>query len=436
MATSLPNVVTRFASRLSRNGCAEYAKRVLLRLPLLAFIVVCVFDPADKVLGIKVWLFVALWAATCVVGLLASDEISLPAGLLLSVLLFITIPMLSILWYYLSDGTLPYAGFGLLKSYLLVSLAVVLVINRVDVIPFLSGVLSVLALLTIAIFVVLLWRPELFLHLYFIGQESGVFLVGHRDYGHGLSFTQVMFATAPMLAISIPHYFDRAVNEPCGKSKLAYLALTAISIIGMLLVGLRNTMAIALLLPLLLWPLYTRRVVVNELISLGALTILCLPFIGKMKAFLDPAEVSNSVKLTFLGDYAKIFSDPTTLLFGKGLGAYYRWSSSGQPDFVETGMNYYFISELTYAEMIRWFGLVGAAIMMALLLLPVAQVFLVSKNRRRRGLAVGYLTYLGMSATNPTLFSSLGMLIFSALLANSFQASDVGESRSPQSGPQ
>ncbi len=196
----------------------------------------------------------------------------------------------------------------------------------------------------------------------------------------------------------------------------------------MLLVGLRNSMAVALLLPFLLWPLYTRRVARNEFISLGALAILSLPFIGKLKGFLDPAEVSNNVKLTFLGDYARIFSDPATLLFGQGLGAYYRWSSAGQPDFAETGSNYYFITELTYAEMVRSFGLVGAAIMMTLLLLPVAQAFLVSTDRRRRALAVGFLAYLGMCVTNPMLFSSLGMLIFSALLANAFQTSDVAGS--------
>ena len=422
MATSSPNLVTRVASPLSPNGYAEFAKRALMRLLLLALVIACVFDPADRILGAKVWVFVALWVATLIVGWRTRDKIFLPVGLLISVLLFIAIPLVSIVWYYLTSGAQPYEGFALLKSYLLVSLAVVLVISRVDLVPMLSGALSILAFLTIAISIALHFDPLPLLHS--LGARSGVLIIGERTYGEGLTFIQVYFVTSPMLVLSITHYFDRAMSASNIGSKLVYLALTAINIVAMFLVGLRNSMAVALLLPFLLWPLYTRRVARYEFVSLGVLAVLCLPFLGKMKAFLSPAEMGNNIRLTFLGDYARIFSDPATLLFGQGLGAYYRWSSAGQLDFAETGSNFYFITELTYVEMIRSFGLIGAAIMMMLLLLPVAQAFLVSTDRRRRALAVGFLAYLGMCVTNPMLFSSLGMLIFSALLANAFQTSD------------
>jgi hypothetical protein len=399
---------------------------VIARVLLFAFVIVCVFDPADRILGAKVWLFVALWGATCVVCLLSSDQVRLPAGLLLLVLLFIAIPLLSIFWYYLANGTQPYAGFDLLKAYLLVSVAIVLVVNRTDLMPFLSGALTVLALLTIAISIALHFYPMPL--LYSFGERYGVLILGERTYGEGLTFNQVFFVTSPMLAISIAYYFDRTMSESDVGSKLVHLGLTAISISGMFLVGLRNTMAVALLLPLFLWPLYTRRVALNGLISLGALIILSLPFIKRLAGLLNPAEVSNNIKLTFLGDYAAIFSNPVTLLFGQGLGAYHRWGAAGQLGFEKTGANYYFITELTYAEMIRSFGLLGAAITMALLLFPIAQAFFVSADRRRRALAVGFLAYLGMCLTNPMLFSSLGMLIFSALLANAFQTSDFSQS--------
>src|ERR1700737_4413026 len=85
---------------------------VIVRLILFAFVTACVFDPADQVLGAKVWLFVSLWGATCVAAMSASKEIRVPIGLLLCVSLFITIPLLSILWYYLTSGIEPYAGFA------------------------------------------------------------------------------------------------------------------------------------------------------------------------------------------------------------------------------------------------------------------------------------------------------------------------------------
>ncbi len=100
------------------NACSERIKRanVAVRLLLFAFVIVCVFDPADRVLGAKVWLFVALWSATLLVNSSANDQVFLPIGLLVYVMLFITIPLLSIIWYYLVSGTQPYAGIQSLQK--------------------------------------------------------------------------------------------------------------------------------------------------------------------------------------------------------------------------------------------------------------------------------------------------------------------------------
>lgn len=398
-------------------GRARFVAHTLI----VAFVLVCVFDPADRVLGLKVWVFLALWPATLAVGVLTRGTIQLPIDLLIIALLFILIPVLSIVWYYLVSGVEPYAGFALLKSYLFVSLAIILFINQADVLPVLSAALMVLALFTILIFLALSLDPYIFDPMHEWGVRTGIFLVSYRSYGEGLLFTQVAFATAPMLAIAISYYFDCAVSGAEKRQRLAYWGLTALGIIAMLMVGLRNTMAVALLLPSFLWPLYTRRPGRNALISLAMLIALSLPLIGKLRAFLNPAELSNSTKLTLLGDYAHIFSDPGNLIFGQGLGAFYKWSTSGLPDFETTGSNFYFISELTYPEMIRSFGLVGATIMLALVLYPVGRAFLMRSTTARRAQAIGFLAYLGMSATNPLLFSSSGMLIWAALLVATFQ---------------
>lgn len=404
--------------------------RFVARSLVVAFVLVCVFDPADRMVGLKVWIFLALWPATLAVGVLARGRIQLPVDLLIMALLFILIPILSIVWYYLVNGVEPYAGFALLKSYLFVSLAIILFINQIDVLPILSASLTVLALFTIAIFITLSLYPDIFEPVHEWGARTGIFLVSYRSYGEGLSFTQVAFATAPMLAIAVSYYFDCAMSGTEKRQRLAYWGLTALGIIAMLMVGLRNTMAVALLLPFLLWPLYTRRPGRNAFISLAMLIVLSLPFIGKLRAFLNPAELSNNTKLTLLEDYARIFSDPVNLIFGQGLGAFYKWSTSGLPDFETTGSNFYFISELTYLEMIRSFGLVGATIMLALVLYPVGRAFLMTSTTTRHAQVTGFLAYLGMSATNPLLFSSSGMLIWTALLVASFR----GRSTLPVAG--
>jgi hypothetical protein len=391
------------------------------RLLLIAFVVVCVFDPADRVFAAKVWLFVALWGVTLVVSLLVSETTFLPIGLLVYVLLSLAIPLLSILWYYLTSGDQPYHGFNFLKGYLLVSLAIILVVNRVDLVPILSAAMTVLAVLTIAVYILLLLKPQFLATVNVFNEITGAMIMSERRYGN-VTYLQMGFVTAPMLAISIPQYFDRAMTAPKVGIRFIYFCLLTISIVGMMLTGLRNTIAAALFLPLVLWPLYTRRIVVNTFISLGALAGLTLLFVEKLKPFLDPAELSNNVRLSLLRDYGQIFSDPLVLLFGQGLGAYRLWSTSGRPEFELTGENFYFNTELTYAEMIRYFGLPGAAIMMALLFFPIAHAFFWKVNTRQRALSLGFLAYLVMGATNPLLFSSSGFIILSALLANTFRS--------------
>jgi hypothetical protein len=108
--------------------------------------------------------------------------------------------------------------------------------------------------------------------------------------------------------------------------------------------------------------------------------ILALPFMHILRAFIDPGEVANSLKLVALQDYFRIFSDPVTLPFGQGLGAYYDWSVRGP----------FYITELTYLEMARNFGLPGALIMLALLLFPIGRVFFAQSNRSERSLAMAY----------------------------------------------
>jgi hypothetical protein len=390
-------------------------KHWVVRFFLLIFLFVCVFDPADQILGGKVVIFGALWGLTAINVLLTRDRLYLPSGLVFYVGTFIAIPLLSILWYFIINGKQPFEGFALLKGYLLVSFAIVLFLNRLDLIPQLSAVLTILACSVIAVFVALELEPDLYETLYPIGVGAGLLILDRRSYGD-FTLIQVYFVTSPMLAISVAYYFDRAMVKPGFARKLVFLLLTAINIAGMFLAGSRNNIFVSLLLPFLLWPLYTKRIVLSALISFGILSVLLLPFADQLQAFLDPSEAGNSVKLATLQDYFRIFGNPVTLLFGQGLGAYETWSAE----------RYFYITELTYLEMVRNFGLIGALVMMALLLFPITDAFFAQAGRRERALAVAYFLYLVMCISNPNLFSSMGILILAILLANIFQMPDRG----------
>jgi uncharacterized membrane protein YhaH (DUF805 family) len=108
------------------------------------------------------------------------------------------------------------------------------------------------------------------------------------------------------------------------------------------------------------------------------------------------------------------------LLFGQGLGAYQIWS--GRPLAAFT-----YISELTYLELLRNFGLIGAILMMGLLLFPTA-IAVLSRRARDIAIAIAWSLYLFMCISNPNLFSSMGILILAVLMANIFlkRASEAG----------
>jgi hypothetical protein len=135
-----------------------------------------------------------------------------------------------------------------------------------------------------------------------------------------------------------------------------------------------------------------------------------------LKAFFDPEEVANNIKLTTLRDYLHIFSDPATLLFGQGLAVPYDWSARGP----------FVLTELTYLELIRNFGIFGALVIFVLLALPLINAIFFPTSQRDKALAVAWFLYLVMSASNPMLFSSTGILILAGLIANMFPLPDRG----------
>lgn len=372
-------------------------------LLLLAFVFVCVFDPADQMLGSKVILFATLWGVTLLK--MNRDDLPLRSGLVAYVSAFVAIPLLSILVYYLRDGQQPFEGFGMLKGYLLVSLAVVLNLNKIDLMPMLSAALSALAVAIIAVFAAIMIEPGLYDFLKPLGVDSGLVFLDWRDYGD-VTLLQAYFVTSPMLAISAPYYFDRAMASR-GRRRLWLLVLAAMSLLGMILAGTRANLVGAALLPVLIIPQYTRHPLRYTARGLAALVVLSIPILSHFQSLIDPEETGNSVKLSYLADYARMFSDPWSLLFGRGLGSYEEW----------TALPYrYFVSELTYFEIFRNFGIIGGLIMLGMLLFPVVEPFARDAGVKRRSLAIAFSVYLFMSFWNPILFSSMGILILATLL--------------------
>ncbi len=314
---------------------------------IFSFVLSTLFNPADIVFGLKIPLYVACWGVGLILCLVSQEEIKIPFKLLTYILLMIGIPVISIAYYYLIDGSDPFKGFELLKAYIFISFAMLIYITRIDILKYLCFALTMLAISILVLTAVVLIFPELFTPLYMLGGELGMFSIDSgRDYGGGVVLFQMYFVTSPMLTISIAYYFNLAKTSK--KHKLFFVVITLLNICAMFVAGTRNNILGALILSLALVILYSRKKIHTAMLIAALSGLFVYIMQHEIGALFDPEEASNSVKLIMLRDYALIFSDPIKLIFGSGLGAYDQW----------TGRGFTYITELTYHEVIRNFGII------------------------------------------------------------------------------
>ena len=98
-----------------------------LRLAFGLVVLDCLFDPADALLGMKSYLFVTFFYLCVILALVGREQIRLPIGLLMYVLMFaLILPLTSILYLGMFGNTvMGDETFVYFKSFLFLSLVVV-----------------------------------------------------------------------------------------------------------------------------------------------------------------------------------------------------------------------------------------------------------------------------------------------------------------------
>jgi hypothetical protein len=374
----------------------------------MLFILSTLFDPMDKLFGLKTYLFILCMAYGCLYYLTYPGKLKIPFKLIIYVSMCLFMPLFSITYYYFMDGSSPYAGFLLLKSYLFITFAILLYITKVDVFRYLSIGLSLLSCMIIFVALLVTIFPELFFPLYLFGNNFGIFSIDPgRDYGAAGTYFQMYFVTSSMIVISIAYYFNEMMVS--NSNKKLNLLLFLLGLTAMFLAGSRNNMLMALFLPsILLWT-YSKNKTLLSIIYLVILIIGVFLIKDQAIALFNPEEASNFTKLMTLADYVEIFnSNLNIFLFGDGLGSYREW----------TGRGYNFITELTYFEIVRNYGIFIGSLLIFLILYPVVYAFFLKPSYPYKHIIWGYICYLIMSFTNPLFFSSMGVLILSAIMSS------------------
>ena len=120
-------------------------------------------------------------------------------------------------------------------------------------------------------------------------------------------------------------------------------------------------------------------------------------------------------------DYKDIFSDPTVFLFGQGLGSAAEWNFRGL-----TYLDQSFITELTYFEIFRFYGIFFGLVIIYLMLYPILLVKKITNNEYKKYyliLLCGYTIFLFLSFFNPIYFNSIGISFLALMISTNYYLS-------------
>jgi hypothetical protein len=196
-----------------------------------------------------------------------------------------------------------------------------------------------------------------------------------------------------------------------GKTKLGYLLLVLINIVAFFLTGSRNSVLISVITPILVI-MYCSKNKLPSLLLTGLIAVaIVYNYKDTITDMFSGSNPSNYGRISHLEDYFKVFNNPKDLLLGQGFGSSFYVTAWGKEGW---------LAELTYFEIIRRYGLFFGSVCIAMLMYP----FIRHKQYRIEPyLLIAYAGYLIMSATNPFIFSSSGMIILCVVLYPAFRRS-------------
>jgi hypothetical protein len=378
----------------------------LRKLALVLLFVAGIFEPSDRVFGLKIYVF-SLFVLLGIVALFVDENVSMPS--FPQLLYVFTLALLFPAWgltvsLVFNPGNLGTDGLQYFKSHLFLIFS--LFLSPLNLLGFAEKtfitLLVVLAHVIIALFLIsLVVPPPVFDAILVFGRQTNLFLLGEREYG-GVHFPTMYYVTAPLLVFCLAYFLERASKKV--DERTVYLIL--VSVAGLFLSGTRNNILISLLIPAYYF-LHHRP---GRLVLSLALPIVLVLAAGVLRSMFDPQDVSNATKIAYLVDYSAILTDPKTLLLGQGLGT--RFFASGLGEVVS-------ITELSYFEIVRTYGIIVGVAFFLYLIYPL--ILLVRSRDPKYYFTVGYAAYLLGSYSNPYLLSSSGMMVLGLVVAMAFQ---------------
>ncbi len=239
----------------------------------------------------------------------------------------------------------------------------------------------------------------------FYMSHDATMMIGRRSF-LGVKIIAFFYKTLPVLIIPFSLYSYRFFCTDGPKRKNFIIML--IILLTLFLGGTRASMLAGTLIFAIYFTLWLSKSNFGKLLIIPIFTAAIIGFsILFLSLILEKNEGSNKVKFADLNSYSDlIFKHPSILVVGQGPGS--TFYSQGRKIMVP-------LTEWSYLEILRMFGVFGAIVIISLFFFPLLLIY------RKRGklkywipMFIGYLIYLIVGGTNPLLLGSTGMLVLLA----------------------
>ena len=373
-----------------------------LTVVVIAFAGVVLLDPGDKILHLKLPLLIlalCIWAIRVVCGMVNPGSLKVVAGVLLFALI---LPAAASLIALLGD-TLPVGEplqFQLIKEFSVLLIIPVVVSERIDLTALILRWSIVIAIFTLLLAGLSLVEPSLFAIVRGIAVETdNAFIRSRAELGLGIG--SFYYKTVSVLVFPIAYHLRKMLN---GSGKLASAMFTLMFVAAILCSDSRAAV-IGVFIVVAFFVTQKLKIAFGWPPALFALLVMVVLPAGYFAAFFHPEELSNATKIGHIHSYARLFNDhPTYLLWGQGADTeFYTQGFEAKTT----------LTELTYLDLIRWFGIPVAALILGAVVYPIFA--LAQRANASSYLVVPYIAYLWEAASNPLLICSFGALVVSAM---------------------
>lgn len=383
-------------------------------LILIAILMVDVItDPTNLIFQMKYFVFGAIFLFW--IPKLIYTKIVFPKALVF-ILLFMSFFMP---FYALSLGLFnnflnntDIGGIVYFNSFFFFALLVVIVDARIELTKIFNYSSLLIVLITFGAYSILVLDPITFgsLYQYFVIDKQ-VAIYSLRNYGN-FTILMMFYKTSPLLVFPLSYYLYNLLIIKEIKNITLQLGILVSIAVTLFLSGTRaNILSLVLILLFYLtYYAYTKSRLLFVFISGFYLLFLLYTLSAIGDVLLNAQEISNKVKFGHFISYIEHFYDHLAhFIFGQGLGgAFY---SSGIHQITN-------ITELSYFELVRIWGLPITLVFVFILLIPVYKEI---RSRKITHLFIAYIAYLFIAGTNPLLLSSTGMVVLVYVFSEVYQ---------------